>query len=161
MTGAENLWDIGELPFHIGTQLQPTNPGLPDTLPFSVGVDTRTGRLQQMPNAEATEALSNAYRAGSQIGIPMSDDGLGQRYADEFLDFLDRNLKPSSLRRARLLEIGCARGYLLKRLHDLGATVTGCEPAQTSTDYADQAGLPVRPSAAGCRSLHSPSTRSI
>ena len=42
----ENLWDIQALPFLYEPLERPTNPhGVPDALPFHLGLDTTTGRL--------------------------------------------------------------------------------------------------------------------
>lgn len=44
-------YDIGLLPFLFEPLFQPTNgPDLPDSLPFSIDIDSRTGTMIRAPN---------------------------------------------------------------------------------------------------------------
>jgi SAM-dependent methyltransferase len=60
------------------------------------------------------------------IGTPLGEDGIGRRYAEDFLTFLTGSL-PGRVG-SRLLEIGCGSGYLLSRLRQQGFEVFGFEP---------------------------------
>jgi 2-polyprenyl-3-methyl-5-hydroxy-6-metoxy-1,4-benzoquinol methylase len=130
------LWDLGELPFHIGTREEPTNGGPPDLLPFALGVDEETGALAQLPRPEVSAALEEAYKEGSQIGTPLSPAGLGKPGLDEFLAFLT-DAAGGSFEGVRVLEIGSGAGAVLDALSERGADVIGVEPdeqkAATST----------------------------
>jgi SAM-dependent methyltransferase len=126
--------DLGSLPFHVGPGATPRLGGLPDTLPFTVAV--HEGRVVQAPCAAVSHALAAAYARGSQIGTPLAADGLGQRYADDFLGFL----APLVGRGARVLEIGAGNGHLLERLSALGAVCEGVDPGWP----ADRPGAVVR-----------------
>jgi SAM-dependent methyltransferase len=84
--------------------------------------------LVQMPNAEVSKHLAKAYAKGSIVGTPMSEDGIGRRYAEDFLTFIRENINLRNEDAATLLEIGCGRGYLLHRLQSLGFEALGIEP---------------------------------
>ena len=135
------VWEIGEIPFHIGARKTSANPSLPAVLPFRVGVDLDLGMLVQMPDSEISSMLGRAYRLGSQIGTPLNETGLGRRSCDDVLRFIQDCTGTASLKGMKILEIGCGTGYLLKRLHELGADVLGFEPGLNSPVYAKQAGL--------------------
>jgi SAM-dependent methyltransferase len=122
------LWELGELPFHVGPRTQPTNGSLPDRLPFTVGVDERSGGLVQMPDPAVTSALEQAYRQGSQIGTPLSESGSGRRGLHEFLHFVERAGEGEDVDGLSILEIGSGGGAVLRALHARGATVIGVEP---------------------------------
>jgi SAM-dependent methyltransferase len=121
------LWEVGELPFHIGTRPEPSNGGLPDLLPFGVGVDEQTGALAQLPRPEVSAALEDAYRFGSQIGTPLSPSGLGRPGLDDFLAFLT-HAAGGSFEGRTVLEIGSGAGAVLEGLAERGAQVVGVEP---------------------------------
>lgn len=120
--------DLGRLPFHVGVQFTPSNEGLPDCLPFRVGIRTGINLLVQMSDAKVSKHLSKAYAKGSMVGSPMSEDGIGRRYAEDFFRFICRNMKGQNQDGIRLLEIGCGSGYLLYRLQNAGLDVLGIEP---------------------------------
>jgi SAM-dependent methyltransferase len=82
-----------------------------------------------MPDAETAELLKRAYRKGSMIGVSMSDYGLGREYADDFFAYLERQV--GDLRGKDVLELGCGRGTLLKRIRGHGARVVGLDPADS------------------------------
>ena len=131
------LHDFGSLPFHVGPRAEPSNGELPDRLPFALGIDDATGRLVQMPDATVEDALERAYRAGSQIGTPLAETGLGRRCLDDFLGFvLERS---PALEGRGVLEIGSGDGALLRALDTRGADVVGVEPGARP----GEGGLPV------------------
>jgi hypothetical protein len=48
-----SVWEIPSLPFIFRPLDSPHNPtGIPDTLPFQLGVDPASGRLIQLPSAQ-------------------------------------------------------------------------------------------------------------
>jgi SAM-dependent methyltransferase len=138
----ERLWDLGSLPFYIGARPRPTNGRFPDHLPFAVGVEQETGVLVQMPSARVSEELAAVYNEGSQIGTPLAADGLGQRYLNDFLGFIEEALD-GRLARARVLEIGCGTGALLESLSQRTARVVGIEPGVAAVAEARQRGLDI------------------
>ena len=135
--------DLGLIPFYVGAQSRPTNPGLPDVLPFVIGVDRELNRVIQMPNATVQKHLVEAYRRTSQIGTPMAQTGLGRRYCDDFESFICKSQSASTLEGKKVLEIGCGTGYLLTRLKSAGADVVGIDPGGRSGRYAKEAGIPI------------------
>lgn len=136
------LWEIESLPFLLGALERPHNmAGLPDSLPFVLGVDPRTGLVRQGENAAVGGALEIAYRTADVMPSNFDASGVGRFYADDFLAFIDGEApKVSGL---RLLEIGSGTGYLLAQLRDRGATVLGVEPGAHGQDGAGEYGVAI------------------
>lgn len=133
-----HLVDLGLLPFHVGMADRPTNgAALPDRMPFALSI--RNGLLVERPNPEVDALLAQAYGRGSVVGTPMSEGGLGRRYADDFFAFILR--KTGGVKGARLLELGCGSGYLLWRLNEQGADAVGLEPGSQAEEAAQEHGL--------------------
>lgn len=122
-----------ELPFHIGMADEPTNGAFPDALPFALGQRPDLGLLIQVPDVGVVEQLDRVYRRGSMLGTPLSAEGLGRSYADDFLGFIRESVPRRPKAPLSLLEIGCGSGYLLGRMRDLGANVIGVEPGPQAT----------------------------
>jgi SAM-dependent methyltransferase len=116
-----------DFPFHIGAQDAPYNDGLPNSLPFTVAVWEPWGLVCQGPSEQIEATLESLYSKGSMIGSPLSPQGPGRRYADEFVDFVGT---ADSLKGKSLLEVGCGSGYLASRFSEVGARVIGVEPGQ-------------------------------
>jgi SAM-dependent methyltransferase len=131
------------LPFQVGHRPSPSNAPLPDRLPFSVGVDMRTGLVVQCPNQDVSVALADAYRLGSQMGTPLSTTGVGRAQLDDVCAFIDEASPHSSLEGLKVLEIGCGDGALLERLAHRGAHVVGVEPGETAAAVARGRGLEI------------------
>ena len=113
------------LPFFIGPSDNPTNyNNFPDLASISLNYDRQTGLLTQLIDQNQEKLLQNVYQYGSTMGHAMSDDGIGKKYAEDFLEYCTNWIPPNS----NLLEIGCAHGYLLKLLVDKGFHCTGIEP---------------------------------
>jgi len=129
-------WTIDRLPFHVGVQTEPTNPGLPDELPFTLVADEARGLLVQAPAGETASALERAYAAGSQPGTPMSPQGAGRAYLDDFLDWLER-VDGRSLDGLRVLEVGPGSGALLVELARRGARCVGIDPSPAPVGLPD------------------------
>ncbi len=129
MKNPEVIWKTESMPFYWGQLQNPTNgSGLPDSLPFALCVDPETGVLMQAPDTKVSCALENAYAKGSSISGMMDDSGIGKEYAEDFLNFIIRQIGSNNLNGKRILEIGCGTGYLLSRLKSFGADVIGVEP---------------------------------
>jgi SAM-dependent methyltransferase len=112
----------------------PNNPnGIPDRMPFELGFEMETGRICQVPSIQVEKALFQAYSDGSVIPGIMSKDGIGRQYAEDFLEMFSKHGFPC-VDGLEVLEIGCGTGYLLSRLQQLGATVTGIEPGRQSSE---------------------------
>lgn len=139
----EPLLDLGYLPFHIGVTDVPSNGDLPDVLPFVVGVRRDIDLLVQLPNFAVQQYLEQTYRRGCIVGTPMSEEGFGRRYTDDFLTFIFRTVQPESVKGLRVLEIGCGSGYLLYRLKELGANVLGIEPGEQGQAGAQKYGIEI------------------
>lgn len=138
----ESVLNFEQLPLMVGTRETPTNgTPLPDTLPFELVVEIETAQLRQVPNPRLEHALDYAYQAGSILGTAMDDTPLGARYCDDVLGFI-RSVLPD-LRGRRVLEIGAGRGFLLRRLRDLGATTVGLEPGEANRPYWETHGVEI------------------
>lgn len=137
-------WHVGQLPFIWKPLPTPSNfAGLPDSLPFALTLDADTGRLCQAANEDVSTALIKAYSEGSEITGMMDGEGIGRRYAEDFLSFLQQRLGSKTLAGLRVLEIGCGNGYLLHRLKMLGAHVTGIEPGVHGSAGAARYGIDI------------------
>ena len=139
---ARSLWEIPRLPFifkPLDTAHNP--PGIPDTLPFHLGMDPTTGRLVQRSTAQLERILSRAYADGSLITGLMDEVGIGLQYAEDFLSVIVDGLGTSELADLRFVEIGSGTGYLLHRLQRLGADVRGVEPGPGAEQASRRYGL--------------------
>ena len=140
--GAGSLWEIPSLPFIFKPLETPHNPtGIPDELPFHLGVDVATGRLVQRSTPRLEAILARAYADGSMITGMMEETGIGREYAEDFLSVILQGLGTRSLNDLHVIEIGCGTGYLLHRLQRLGANVRGIEPGPGADQAASRFGL--------------------
>lgn len=140
----QSVWEIPALPFIFRPLDSPHNPdGIPDTLPFHLGVDPVSGRLIQVPSAQLGEILDRAYSEGSMITGLIDEDGIGLEYAEDFLGFVSAAVGSDRLDGLRVLEVGCGTGYLLHRLHQRGAIVRGVEPGPQAEVGAERYGVPI------------------
>lgn len=123
-----STWLVGELPLVITCGRTPSNAplGLPDALAFTLELDPLSGTMRQQRSLVVEQALRAGYGEGAVISGSMDDEGLGKRYAEDFLAYVERSVP--SLGGKRILEIGCGTGYLLSLLRDRGAIVVGIEP---------------------------------
>jgi len=122
---------IKNLPFHIGasdTQLNPN--GVPNILDFELAIDKNIGLLYQKINDSVEKALEESYCFGKLIGTPLAETDEGKPYADDFLDLI-LNHSPGN----KILEIGCGKGYLLKRLQDKSFSCIGIEPGEGYSNF--------------------------
>ena len=139
-----SLWEIPRLPFIFKPLATPHNPpGVPDTLPFHLGLDPATGRLIQRSTPELERILSRAYADGSLITGLMDEEGIGREYAEDFLSVIVDGLKTRELDNLRVVEIGSGTGYLLHRVQLLGADVRGVEPGPGAEHASRRYGLNV------------------
>lgn len=113
-------------PFHIGATQHPHNPqGLPDTYPFEVIYDDALKILKQLSNDDLEKVLSKAYKLGNAFGTPLAADKFGKPYADDFLNFINKQSRSPEYTG---LEIGAGVGYLTRCLIDSGWQMTSLEP---------------------------------
>lgn len=129
--GRNKNWFIHNLPFYWGPLKEPNNShGLPNNLPFELGVCEKTGRVLQVPSKKVLSSLEKVYSIGSMITGMMDEVGTGRAYADDFLSFIVNTIGLHHLKNKKILEIGCGTGYLLKQLKDKGAKCIGIEPGE-------------------------------
>ena len=144
MSHIDLIREFESMPFMYTPLKQPDNEGgIPNSLPFSVGVDTRTGRLLQLPRPEVSKALHIAYELGSMISGQMDEEGIGRGYTDAFISYVQSALQVESLEGKRILEIGCGTGYLLYRFKEAGAEVIGLEPGEHGQEKYIERGVPI------------------
>lgn len=129
-------WHIGMLPFQVGHRSSPSNDPLPDRLPFVVGVDEQTGLVLQAPDQQVSRALADAYRLGSQMGTPLSGEGVGRAQLADVRAFVEEAAPAADLNGLSILEIGCGDGALLEELAGQGARVIGVEPGEAAAAAA-------------------------
>lgn len=137
------LMDFGSLPFFVGPKSSPHNGELPNVMPFRLGVRTDCNLLVQLPESEVSASLGRAYELGSLVGNPMSDSGVGRKYAEDFLKFVGRRKECRRLGENRVLEIGCGYGYLLYRLKSQGFEVIGIEPGPQGQEAPGKYGVEI------------------
>jgi SAM-dependent methyltransferase len=137
-------WRVGALPFVYTALNIPTNgDDLPDSLPFVLDVDHKSGTFVQAPSECVSSALSKAYLKGSTITGVMDSEGIGRQYAEDFLAFLRASLRRDRFDGMKVLEVGCGTGYLLHRLSLLGAEVLGVEPGAHGQQGSRRFGIPI------------------
>lgn len=120
-------WKIGNLPFYYAPVKKMKDNCFPSAMPFELQFDLETGILKQAPDPKVIDALEKAYSKGSVITGIMDEKGIGKKYADDFMDFLSREMN-CDFKHKRILEIGCGNGFLLYSLKKLGGSVLGVEP---------------------------------
>jgi 2-polyprenyl-3-methyl-5-hydroxy-6-metoxy-1,4-benzoquinol methylase len=137
------LYNYGQLPLTIGAMDSPHNPpGFPDLFEFALGLDEFTGLLVQMPNQAGEFIINRAYKKGSLLGTAMDDTSLGAAYAADFLGFIEKSFHDGLVGQS-VLEIGAGRGYLVKRLREIGAEAIGLEPGSHNAEHWARHGVPV------------------
>lgn len=137
------LLSLKKIPFHIGLKDTPTNAPFPDELEFKAAINPSFNLLIQYPNAAVSDLLDKVYQSHGPIGTPMNTDGLGAKYAEDFLSFVLKTLERTDLKGLKVLEIGSGNGYLLSRLLDLGADAIGFEPGTHGFLAARESNLPI------------------
>jgi SAM-dependent methyltransferase len=135
--------DLGSLPFHIGPRSIPSNEPLPNTLPFRIGHRPDCNLAVQLPEEGVSATLQKAYDLGSMVGTPMSGTGIGRKYAEDFLQFILKQVLRTRKKGMNWLEIGCGYGYLLYRLKRLGFEVMGIEPGRQGQEGAKRYGVEI------------------
>ncbi len=127
------------LPFIWAPLDHATGGDFPEAMPFTLGVDGATGRMIQIPDPVVDATMEEAYAKGSMIAGRMDEEGLGRRYADDFLDFMTRT--GVAISDSRVLEIGSGTGYLLSRLNEMGADTVGVEPGDHGQHRFERPGV--------------------
>lgn len=139
MNELKRIWQ-GSIPFITGLA-GGINSKFPGKLPFSLAVERNTGRMLRISDPFVESAIASAYSAGSHVGNAMDDTPLGRPYCDDLLAFIQA--ASITLKGSRVLEIGCGRGYLLKRLGELGADAMGVEPGKVYESHWARHGVRV------------------
>lgn len=113
MNKNDTIFDMGILPFYYKPLGTPHNiNGLPDGM--NMCLEYKEGFIRQVYNDEVEKTLNLAYEYGSELSGLMDEDGIGKKYADDFLEYINRKIV--DLNGKEILEIGCGTGYLLSRL---------------------------------------------
>ncbi len=142
MNNIEWPWHIEKLPFYHGP-LENSEPNeIPHFLPFTLDLEPDTGLLFQQYDEAISGVLNQAYEKGSIISGNVDEQGIGERYADSFLQFIKSKLQ-TELSGKRVLEIGCGTGYILYKLQQLGADVVGVEPGEHGISAGQKYNIPV------------------
>jgi len=134
--------ELGNIPFFFRHLNSPDNDAnIPNRLPFTLAYNPDLGLIIQEYNEITDNFLSKAYKLGSEISGMMEDEGIGNEYAEDFLNFIANHLKLDSLKGKKILEIGCGTGYLLSRLSEYGAEVLGIEPGIQGQSGSEKYGV--------------------
>lgn len=136
------IWDVGQIPFVYAPQEGPSNGDLPNLLPFRIALDEQFGHIVQPYESNVEAALKQAYVKGSMISGIMNDTGIGRKYAEDALAFIQERYGAPLEGRA-VLDIGCGTGYFLSRVRDAGAEVLGIEPGIHGQEAARRFGVSV------------------
>ncbi len=135
MKMVKKIYDLGKIPLHLGLSNKPTNPsGIPNAYEFTIGCDLDFGLITQMPKKKTVNLLKDIYKKGSLLGNPMCEKGLGRDYLDDFFCFIKSIY--GNLKNKKVLEIGCGKGTLLRKIYAEGAEVVGLEPGKQNVDGA-------------------------
>ncbi|WP_305982451.1 class I SAM-dependent methyltransferase [Roseivirga thermotolerans] len=110
------------LPFYVRAIDKDEEYDLPHVLPFKLFED-ENGLIRQQANDELNELLKRAYLKGSLFEGSLSNES-GNIYFDSFKEFVERH----SVKKRRLLEIGCGSGVLLKSVSKNYQKAVGIEP---------------------------------
>jgi SAM-dependent methyltransferase len=134
-----SVWEIPSLPFIFRALEMPHNPpGIPDAMPFHLGIHQASGRFAQLPTPRLDSILARAYADGSMITGVMQEEGIGRQYTEDFLSVVTGVVGRERLDGLSVLEIGSGTGYLLHRLQLLGARVRGVEPGPQGERAAER-----------------------
>ena len=97
-------------------------------MPFVLQFDSKSSLIVKQYSAEGKKWLEEAYKLGSLVSTNLGQGSFGVRRAEDVLQYL-KNTCRKPLAETSFMEIGCADGYLLHRLQEMGAKeVMGCEP---------------------------------
>jgi 2-polyprenyl-3-methyl-5-hydroxy-6-metoxy-1,4-benzoquinol methylase len=142
---SELLLTIPHMPFYIGpTSSNSHGSVFPDTLPFNLSFDFDYGLVRQVKSSTVQKALHAAYNQGSLIGTAMDSEGIGQKYAHDFLSFCEASVDIDKFGSSpSALEIGPGRGYLLHLLNNKGWQTIGIEPGRRNEAYWKKHGVTV------------------
>jgi SAM-dependent methyltransferase len=135
--------DFGSLPFVCRPLDHPTNGDFPDFLPFALDQEEESGLIIQLPNPEVENVLQRVYSNCSMVSGMMDKQGIGEKYANDFLSYIKRRLNRGRFDGLSVLDIGCGTGYLLSLLKELGAKVVGLEPGSHGQDGARKYDIPI------------------
>lgn len=143
MSGGNNRYDFGQLPFVYAPLSTPSNERFPDFLPFQLEIDGFAGLIVQSSNQDVAARLHQAYIYSSQITGMMDSHGIGKQYAYDFLAYIKKQTGRRDFTGCRVLDIGCGTGYLLHLLKSFGAEVVGIEPGGHGQDGAGEFDVPI------------------
>lgn len=128
-----NDFYFGNLPFVYKILHSPDNDlGIPNSLPFSLSINKKTGCIIQKYNDEIFDIIKRVYQKGTVISGNSESEGFGKVYTDIYVSYIKSLFKNPNLKNIKVLDIGCGTGYLAYRLKLLGADVIGLEPGQQS-----------------------------
>jgi 2-polyprenyl-3-methyl-5-hydroxy-6-metoxy-1,4-benzoquinol methylase len=137
-------WHFEKLPFIWRTQSSIKDTmGIPETLAFTLSLVPKSGLLVQKSTPYLEETVQKAYSLGTIATGLMEHDGIGRSYAEDFLSYIQSLEIRPNYQGLKVLEIGCGTGYLLHRLAQMGARVTGIDPGKHAKLGAERYGLEI------------------
>ncbi len=139
MENLDNLIFSHDIPFYWYPEKIYNESILPKALTFQLYYNKELGLLSQIATPQVVESLEKAYSIGSEVIGLMDADGIGKKYADDFIRFIEILVNLHELQDKKVLEIGCGTGYLLHEFQKKGAEVLGYEPG-----YARIGKYPIR-----------------
>jgi len=118
---------INEIPFFHGSCKFRGNEGAPESFPIDIYYDNKFQIFRQRNNASLSKLLYDIYLNGSLVDGSISNES-GNLYLDKLTTYVINHLR-CKIEDAKILEIGCGKGVILKCLQKKGAiNLTGIEP---------------------------------
>ena len=119
------MTQINRLPLFYKFNSNRDNGGLPDTFPFQLYFDEDLNMLRQKDSADLSEILEKIYIEGSLVEGSTSSES-GKVYVENFTGFIKSQC--TGLKQAKVLEIGCGKGDIIKAIKDEVKSIIGLEP---------------------------------
>ena len=119
------MTQINTLPLFYKCHKKHDNGGLPQTFPFNLFYDEDLKMLRQKDTADLSKILEKIYIGGSLVEGSTSSES-GKLYVDNFTGYIKTHY--TLLKKARVLEVGCGKGDIIKAIKDEVKSITGVEP---------------------------------
>ena len=126
--------EIKKLPFSWRVGNTKKVPKIPSNMDFKLYFDKEYNCLRQYVSSNLNESLLEVYKQNENVGYLREDNTLAQKYHDDFLDFILKNIVDISSK--NILEIGCGGCSILNVLKKKNANVTGLDPSPFAKECA-------------------------
>lgn len=100
---------------------------IPSTFRYSFSELKEINLLIEKRSKKLLKFLNEIYKKESNIGFLQDGHAMAKGYGDDFLRFLNKQIKNKNIR--DVLEIGCGSCFILKKLKKNGFNVVGLDPS--------------------------------